>query len=557
MPLVNGPGRFRGPGSCLAQNCICSFAGIINILESTAVGEVHTARSEEPGNLIGFAPSEGPMDQAESFRGVPGSGSVEGDDIPDEVLDERINELVAGWAGSLFGGQATRAPQDFLTWQDLRAFNLLPGIAESSLEILIIVWLALTVWCCAGGAARRVKHAHGRKGFLTQITEWEGSHDPVVAAALAPIQAAWLLMAMPVHAVVWGLMRIFGTVWAVVQFVVVGVQGIIGSDEDWLNNNAKARESEEAPVASKKKKPKKQKANAKQRPVDKEEPVDVDEVGTAAEVRDMDPRRSAATVSEEEYMLRKMQEEEEEEAARMHAAVRMRERRESAFVEMIERKSSLDKERARAKEATDPPKPAKKEKKLRPAPVIVPSQPHLNGGGVHAALKSPTKGPPPLPCGPPPANQPKRWDGRPGPRPPLPAGPPPASATTNRFAALTPTSPTAEGVGRSRSSLDHRPHGGFGWNEEKEKRRQDELANSVLESLTSGAATPAAPPGYGTAGRHSQLTTPTGAAAFGGSMWSPSGTDGSEGGFSLFSGGSNPTSPTAGELNRRRNRFSH
>ena len=90
------------------------------------------------------------MDQVESFRGVPGSGSVEGDDIPDEVLDERINELVAGWAGSLFGGnsgQATRAPQDFLTWQDLRAFDLLPGIAESFLEILIIVWLALTVWC--------------------------------------------------------------------------------------------------------------------------------------------------------------------------------------------------------------------------------------------------------------------------------------------------------------------------------------------------------------------------------------------------------------------------
>jgi hypothetical protein len=271
--------------------------------------------------------------------------------------------------------------------------------------------------------------------------------------------------------------------------------------------------------------------------------VDVDEVGTAAEVRDMDPRRSAATVSEEEYMLRKMQEEEEEEAMRMHAAVRMRERRESAFVEKIERESSLDKERARAKEATDPPKPAKKEKKPRPAPVIVPSQPHLIGGGVHAALKSPTKGPPPLPRGPPPANQPKRWDGRPGTRPPLPAGPPP-------------TSPTAEGGGRSRSSLDHHPRGGFGWNEEKEKRRQDELANSVLESLTSGAATPAAPPGYGAAGRRGQSTTPTGAAAFGGSMWSPSGTDGSEGGFSLFSGGSTPTSPTAGELNRRRNRFS-
>ena len=383
------------------------------------------------------------MDQVESFRGVPGSGSVEGDDIPDEVLDERINELVAGWAGSLFGGnsgQATRAPQDFLTWQDLRAFDLLPGIAESFLEILIIVWLALTVWCWAGGAARRVKHAHGRKGFLTRITEWEGSHDPVVAAALAPIQAAWLLMAMPVHAVVWGLMRIFGTVWAVVQFLVVGVQGIIGSDEDWLDN-AKARESDEAPVASKKKKPKKQKTIAKQRSVDDEEQVDVEEVGTAAEVRDMDPRRSAATVSEEEYMLRKMQEEEEEEAARMHAAVRMRERREFEFVEKIERKRSLDKERAlSAKEATDPPKPpAKKEKKPRPAPVIVPptsmppSRPHLNGAGVHGlGVTSPTKGPPPLPRGPPPANQPKRWDGRPGTRPPLPAGPPPANLT-NRW----------------------------------------------------------------------------------------------------------------------------
>lgn len=494
------------------------------------------------------------MDQAESFRGVPGSGSVEGDDIPDEVLNERINELVAGWAGSLFGGsgsQATRAPQDFLTWQDLRAFDLLPGIAESFLEILIIVWLALTVWCCAGGAARRVKHAHGRKGFLTQITEWEGSHDPVVAAALAPIQAAWLLMAMPVHAVVWGLMRIFGTVWAVVQFLVVGVQGIIGSDEDWLDN-AKARESDEAPVASKKKKPKKQKTIAKQRSVDDEEQVDVEEVGTAAEVRDMDPRRSAATVSEEEYMLRKMQEEEEAEAARMHAAVRMRERREFEFVEKIERKSSLEKERARSKEATDTPKPAKKEKKPRPAPVIVPPQPRLNGGGGHTALTSPTKGPPPLPRGPPPANQPKRWDGRPGTRPPLPAGPPP---TNNMFAALTPMSPTANGGGGSRSSLDHHPHG-LDWNEEKEKRRQDELVNSMLESLTSTAVTPAtaAPPGYGARG-HSQSTTPTGAAAsFGGSMWSPSGSDG---GFSLFSGGSNPTSPTAGELNRRRNRLSH
>ena len=61
-----------------------------------------------------------------------------------------------------------------LTWQDLRAFNLLPGIAESFLEIVIIVWVALTVWCCAGGAARRVKHTHGQKGFLTQLTEWEG-----------------------------------------------------------------------------------------------------------------------------------------------------------------------------------------------------------------------------------------------------------------------------------------------------------------------------------------------------------------------------------------------
>ena len=226
-------------------------------------------------------------------------------------------------------------------------------------------------------------------------------------------------------------------------------------------------------------------------------------------------------------------------------------RREFEFVEKIERKSSLEKEGARSKEATDPPKPAKKEKKPRPAPVMVPSQPHLNGGGVHAALKSPTKGPPPLPRGPPPANQPKRWDGRPGTRPPLPAGPPP---TNNMFAALTPMSPTANGGGGSRSSLDHHPHG-LDWNEEKEKRRQDELVNSMLESLTSTAVT--APPGYG--GRsHSQSTTPTGAAAsFGGSMWSPSGAGGSDGGFSLFSGGSNPTSPTAGELNRRRNRFSH
>ena len=165
------------------------------------------------------------MDQVESFRGVPGSGSVEGDDILDEVLDERINELVAGWAGSLFGGSVGVKPRarPLLTWQDLRAFDLPPGIAESFLEILITVRLRDGL-VLGGGAARRVKHAHGRKGFLTQITEFGGVADPVAAAALAPIQAAWLLMAMPVHAVVWGLMRIFGTVWAVVQFLVVGVR---------------------------------------------------------------------------------------------------------------------------------------------------------------------------------------------------------------------------------------------------------------------------------------------------------------------------------------------
>ena len=116
-------------------------------------------------------------------------------------------------------------------------------------------------------------------------------------------------------------------------------------------------------------------------------------------------------------------------------------------------------------------------------------------------------------------------------------------------------SPTAEG-GDTRVSINHRgTHLADGWNEEKETRRRDELVNSVLESLTSG---PVQTPGYGARSR-SQSTTPTGAvtSVFGGGMWSPSGAGASDGGFSLFSGGSNPTSPTAGELNRRRNRLSH
>lgn len=195
------------------------------------------------------------MDQAKFFRGgQSGPEYAQADDVPEDVLNELIKDL----GGSLFGG--VKAPgQDFLTWQDLRAFNLLPGIAESFLEILIIVWVALTVWCCAGGAARRVKHAHGRKGLIGKLTEWEGSHDPLVAAALAPVQAAWLLAGMPIHAMMWVLRTIVGTIWAMVQFLgLVGVMGFIGgSDEDWVSVNKAASSSDEPPMANKKKAKKK------------------------------------------------------------------------------------------------------------------------------------------------------------------------------------------------------------------------------------------------------------------------------------------------------------
>ena len=481
------------------------------------------------------------MDQAKFFRGgQSGPEYAAADDVPEDVL----NELIQDWGGSLFGG--VKGPgQDFLPWQDLRAFNLLPGIAESFLEILIIVWVALTVWCCAGGAARRVKHAHGRKGLIGKLTEWEGSHDPLVAAALAPVQAAWLLAGMPIHAMMWVLRTIVGTIWAMVQFLgLVGVMGFIGgSDEDWVSVNKAASSSDEPPMANKKKAKKKQKQTTKRRSVEKN-PVGAGTMSVeTAEVRDMDPRASTATMSEDEYLLRKLQEEEEAEAARMHAAVRMRERRESEFVGKIERESSLEKEKDREavkdREATKAAALPKKGKKPRPAPVIVPPNPS-NGVKLPSVSKSPTKPPPPLPRGPPPANQPKKWTGTPGTRPPLPAGLPPVPSPT-----------TGHSNGRASSSFTD--HADVLHDDEQETRLQDELVNSMLESLTSVEP----PPGFGGAG--SAATTPTGTGGtFGGnSMWSPSGVSvGSDGGFSLFSGSSSPTSPTARELERRKNRYS-
>ena len=163
-----------------------------------------------------------------------------------------------------------------------------------------------------------------------------------------------------------------------------------------------------------------------------------------------------------------------------------------------------------------------------------------NGVKLPSVLKSPTKPPPPLPRGPPPANQPKKWTGTPGTRPPLPSGLPPVPSPT-----------TGHSNGRASSSFTD--HVDVLHDDEQETRLQDELVNSMLESLTSVEP----PPGFGGAG--SAATTPTGTGGtFGGnSMWSPSGVSvGSDGGFSLFSGSSNPTSPTARELERRKNRYS-
>ena len=69
--------------------------------------------------------------------------------------------------------------------------------------------------------------------FPRKITGWEGSHDPVVAAALAPIPGGVASHGHAhAHAVVWGLMRIFGTMWAVAVRSWSSASEVIGSDED-------------------------------------------------------------------------------------------------------------------------------------------------------------------------------------------------------------------------------------------------------------------------------------------------------------------------------------
>ena len=110
VSLVNGSGRFRGlllEGHPKLRPAVCPGRSRENRGRIVGGwGSYRAARGARAPDSGSRSSREGPMDQVESFRGVPGSGSVEGDDIPDEVLDERINELVAGWAGSLFGGNS-------------------------------------------------------------------------------------------------------------------------------------------------------------------------------------------------------------------------------------------------------------------------------------------------------------------------------------------------------------------------------------------------------------------------------------------------------------------
>ena len=196
----------------------------------------------------------------------------------------------------------------------------------------------------------------------------------------------------------------------------------------------------------------------------------------------MDPGQSVAAVAEEEHMLGRWAEEEEEEEAREeHAAFAYASVASPRSSKRSERESSLNKEgRGPKKRRTG--KPFEEGEEAEAAPVMVPSQP-TSSAAASAALV-PTKDR--RRCRADPAdNSPRGGTTGPGPdrRSPRVRRRRLGNDKQVRGADV---AHGEEGGGRSRSSLDHHPRGGFGWNEEKEKRRQDELASSVLESLTSG-----------------------------------------------------------------------
>ena len=158
-----------------------------------------------------------------------------------------------------------------------------------------------------------------------------------------------------------------------------------------------------------------------------------------------------------------------------------------------------------------------------------------------------------MPRGPPPANQPKSV-GRVGPGPDR-RSRGSAASTTTASAALTPGPPTANGGGGAACRRSPPP-----WTPRRVQRegawRQDELGEQHARVVDVHSVT-ASP---GTGGRsHSQSTTPTGRSrSFGGSSAVAERSGGSDGVSRCSAAAAiRPAPPTAGELNRRRNRSNY
>ena len=376
--------------------------------------------------------------------------------------------------------------------------NLLPSSAETAMELLIIVsaglFLTTTGWYCALATkplrnGRAVRKLGGSRGVGAQVA---------LASLFAPIQAAWTLLSVPLHASGFVARHLAGFAGALVESVSLLFHGWGETDEAALVAAAAKKDgagSKRPPARGEGNHKKSSRGTGSGASKSKHpKPPATAVKPTASEPTAGLPLKpgSALAVSEDELSQREAMREAELRAQRLHAETRMRERQEAEWAAKLLRDGSSETPVA-------PPEPTavadarpareKAEEREKPSP---PPAPYVPPGRTIKTLPKPR--PTPLPINasvkiPAPSQQPPL-------RPPLPPNPPPPSQPRNVRVGAPPGFPgrrsaeaphlglTVSGRSMLASNVDRL--GGTQWADAKaEMSEQETLVASMLEGLTS------------------------------------------------------------------------
>jgi hypothetical protein len=356
------------------------------------------------------------------------------------------------------------------------------------------LFLTTTGWYCALATkplrnGRAVRKFGGSRGVGAQVA---------LASLFAPIQAAWTLLSVPLHASGFVARHLAGFAGALVESVSLLFHGWGETDEAALVAAAAKKDgagSKRPPARGEGNHKKSSRGTGSGASKSKHpKPPATAVKPTASEPMAGSPLKpgSALAVSEDELSQREAMREAELRAQRLHAETRMRERQEAEWAAKLLRDGSSEAPVA-------PPEPTavadarpareKAEEREKPSP---PPAPYVPPGRTIKTLPKPR--PTPLPINasvkiPAPSQQPPL-------RPPLPPNPPPPSQPRNVRVGAPPGFPgrrsaeaphlglTVSGRSMLASNVDRL--GGTQWADAKaEMSEQETLVASMLEGLTS------------------------------------------------------------------------